>query len=113
MSGTIFGARVFVEEEQQKYEKSKTGHKWYMTKECLIGATSKLATVESYRSQKRPHGCGRLRLGTTLELSDGIFSIVYVANFKREYFKLSLPNVTNLITLVPPSEDKQDTTMPE
>lgn len=53
---------------------------------------SKEESEESYIEQKRGFGCGKLRLGSIFTLNDGIYSVLYVANLNREYFKLSLFN---------------------
>ena len=45
-----------------------------------------------YRQQIREPGSGKLRLGTNLEVSEGVYSILFIATLKREYFKLALPN---------------------
>ena len=42
--------------------------------------------------EKRENGSGKLRLGSILPLNEGIYSVLYIANFKREYIKLSLYN---------------------
>jgi hypothetical protein len=55
--------------------------------------------------EKRANGSGKLRLGSILPLNEGIYSVLYIANFKREYFKLSLHNEQVKLTLtfeVPP-----------
>lgn len=60
--------------------------------------------------EKRANGSGKLRLGSKLVLNGGIYSVLYIANFKREYFKLSLYNeqvkvkLTYIVT--PPNWDK-------
>ena len=46
----------------------------------------------SYLSEKRDVGCGKLRLGSIFSYNEGIYSVLYIANIKREYFKLSLFN---------------------
>lgn len=42
--------------------------------------------------QTREEGCGKLRLGTIFNLNEGIYSVLYIANLRREYLKLSLYN---------------------
>ena len=48
--------------------------------------------VKKYRQALRQPGQGKLRLGTILDFSEGIYSILYIATLRREYFKLALPN---------------------
>ena len=48
--------------------------------------------VKKYRQALRQPGQGKLRLGTILDFSEGIYSILFIATLRREYFKLALPN---------------------
>jgi hypothetical protein len=48
--------------------------------------------IKKYRQALRQPGQGKLRLGTILDFSEGIYSILYIATLRREYFKLALPN---------------------
>jgi hypothetical protein len=48
--------------------------------------------LKSYIGERRENGCGNLRLGSIFSYNEGIYTVLYIANFKREYFKLSLYN---------------------
>ena len=56
-------------------------------------------SIKSYIGEMRANGSGKLRLGSILPLNEGIYSVLYIANFKREYFKLSLYNEQVKVTL--------------
>lgn len=47
----------------------------------------------------RDKGCGKLRLGSVLQLNEGIYSLLYIANLKREYIKLSLRNEKKTVNM--------------
>ena len=47
---------------------------------------------KSYIGERRENGCGKLRLGSIFSYNEGIYTVLYIANIKREYFKLSLYN---------------------
>jgi hypothetical protein len=54
---------------------------------------------KSYLGEKRANGCGILRLGSIFSYNEGIYTVLYIANLKREYFKLSLYNETVKVKL--------------
>jgi hypothetical protein len=58
----------------------------------LSNANQREGSEESYLKEKRPAGCGKLRLGSIFTFNEGIYSVLFIANIKREYFKLSLHN---------------------